>query len=105
MSKHTPGPWVIKRDEYVDGAIHLIRASGDVAIASVRDNEADALLIAAAPEMRDVIHALLLFYHGGLDWNDDTRREWKRLTGNNDATTRVLADFARRVLAKTEDFA
>ena len=49
MSQHTPGPWVAKRAEiYRDRCIAQNRDYSYVASAG---NEADARLIAAAPEM------------------------------------------------------
>ncbi len=67
MSKHTPGPWEIER--YSDGLIQIV---GDVRIVSddeenvttvveavSRGDEANARLIAAAPELLDALVALV----------------------------------------------
>jgi hypothetical protein len=40
--------------------------------------------------------AVLLFHRGG-PWTDQDREVWRTLTGEDDATTRVLCDLARRV--------
>ncbi|WP_241356379.1 hypothetical protein [Pseudomonas aeruginosa] len=63
MSKHTPGPWEIER--YSDGLIQIV---GDVRIVSddeenvttvveavARGDEANARLIAAAPELLEAL--------------------------------------------------
>jgi hypothetical protein len=42
--------------------------------------------------------AVLLFHRGG-PWTDADRAVWLELTGQRDATTRVLGDLAREVLA------
>lgn len=58
MSTRTPGPWRIERDTYVDGAVYLIRAIGkERSIASVGE-EANARLIAAAPELLEACQAV-----------------------------------------------
>jgi len=54
MSQHTPGPWTVRK-----GAIVQVVASvGPVAQVYNRDD--NARLIAAAPEMKDVLSGLLL---------------------------------------------
>lgn len=42
--------------------------------------------------------AILLFYRVG-PWTDEHRAIWKEITGEFDATTRVLAGLARNILA------
>lgn len=51
--------------------------------------------------LREVLGVVLLFY-AVPQWTDIERREWKRVTGSNEATTKVLADTIRDVL--DEDF-
>ena len=63
MNKHTPGPWVV--DDLVDGHdIHAPEAGCHVATASDPEmvwgaigREADARLIAAAPELLEALEA------------------------------------------------
>lgn len=62
MSKHTPGPWVAVK--YPDTKAHTVWANGVSSLASVKHNqphtqEANAHLIAAAPEMLEALKALI----------------------------------------------
>jgi hypothetical protein len=41
---------------------------------------------------------VLLFHRGGR-WTGQDRNEWVMLTGEEEATTKVLCDLARRVMA------
>ena len=41
--------------------------------------------------------AVLLFHRGG-QWTGQDRNEWVMLTGEEDATTKVLCDLARKLL-------
>jgi hypothetical protein len=45
-------------------------------------------------------HAVLLFYSP--TWDDHKRRLWHALTGEDEATTRILCDLAHRVRAEEE---
>lgn len=60
MSKHTPGPWTYLRNP--EGTRWIIDAGAFHAIAATAgyepDNEANARLIAAAPEMLDALEAV-----------------------------------------------
>jgi hypothetical protein len=102
---HTPGPWKV-----FPGSTQVVRDQGDVVGETICEaencnafvqnearNQANARLIAAAPEMLEALRAVLLFY--SVDWTAEKRAEWDRLTGG-EATTRVLCDTVRRVLAK-----
>jgi hypothetical protein len=40
--------------------------------------------------------AVLLFHRGG-PWSEADRATWRKLTGEDEATTKVLCDLARRV--------
>ena len=40
--------------------------------------------------------AVLLFHRGG-PWTDEDRATWRELTGEDEATTKVLCDLAREV--------
>lgn len=57
-----------------------------------------ASIIALAPDLSDVVEALLLFH--SVDWTQEKRYRWHKLTGHEEATTKVLCDFARSVLAQ-----
>lgn len=46
----------------------------------------------------DALELPLLFHAGG-PWDDAKRARWKALTGTEEATTRVMCDAIRRVLA------
>ena len=61
--------------------------------------EANARLIAAAPNLADVAEATALFHSGG-EWDDTKRLRWVQLTGSEEATTKALCDFARATLAR-----
>ncbi|HCF2412865.1 TPA: hypothetical protein NIA64_003513 [Pseudomonas aeruginosa] len=75
--KHTPGPWMIER--YADGLIQIVgnvRVVSDdeeyvttVVEALNPDDEADAHLIAAAPELLEALQGMLEVYGG--QYNDD----------------------------------
>ena len=43
--------------------------------------------------------AVLLFHRGGT-WTDNDRQMWRALTDTDEATTKTLCDFARKVQAK-----
>lgn len=72
-SRHTAGPWIHRIDEYADGSKYLITdADGDaVAVASplvakddctrgdFPERDANARLIAAAPELLEALGAIL----------------------------------------------
>lgn len=116
MSQHTPGPWIYDIHEhsfYIFTAADMeMVADGDPddkGIARMRgtgrgadehEQEANAQLIAAAPELRDVAEALLLFY--SVDWDEQKRTRWTALTGEVEATTKILCNFARKAIAKAE---
>ena len=44
--------------------------------------------------------AVLMFHRGG-PWTGQERIEWVMLTSEEDATTKVLCDLARRLLTET----
>jgi hypothetical protein len=46
----------------------------------------------------DVLRAVLMF-HDGATWDANRRAEWKRITGSDEATTKVLCDHVRAALA------
>lgn len=65
MSKFTPGPWkVYKRAEPVGHAAYEIHYSEDgECVAEVVHEEADALLIAAAPEMYQALEHIVEYWN------------------------------------------
>lgn len=54
--KHTPGPWNVNDERGIDGNIYIEDALGVVAIVT---DEANARLIAAAPELLEVAQGIL----------------------------------------------
>lgn len=44
----------------------------------------------------------VLLFHGSVEWTNGQREVWTALTGEHDATTRVLCDLARRVRDQEE---
>jgi predicted NUDIX family NTP pyrophosphohydrolase len=46
--------------------------------------------------------AVLLLHRGGM-WTGTDRNEWVMLTGETDATNKVLCDLARRLLAEAQE--
>ena len=102
---HTPGPW--RSDSpYVSvaaGERRKIVADCDQSF-SDDECEANTWLIAAAPELLAALEAVLLF-HSGREWDATARREWLRLVGAPDATTKVLCDVARSAIAKARGVA
>lgn len=66
MSKHTPGPWKVNADEY--GNVLGVRATNDATICQINwmirkrgglQAEANARLIAAAPEMLEALRLVM----------------------------------------------
>jgi hypothetical protein len=45
----------------------------------------------------DAFRAVLMFHDPG-EWTAERRAEWKRITGSDEATTKVLCDHIRKVL-------
>jgi hypothetical protein len=41
----------------------------------------------------------VLLFHAAPSWDEKEKREWHELTGQMDATTKVLCDLAREVRA------
>lgn len=101
-SARTPGVWAfIKVENHYRDARGVMKTvatvhSGDVAIARCHSVE-DAQFIAAAPDMAAVAEATILFYT--INWTDEKRKRWKELTGQEEATTKILCNFARFALA------
>jgi hypothetical protein len=49
----------------------------------------------------DALRLVLLFHDGG-EWNTEKRLEWLRITGTREATTKVMCDHVRSMLALIE---
>jgi len=64
MSKHTPGPWTFVHEGGIDGGYFIDAKEDVVVLPRGRLNEADARLIAAAPDMLVALQDALL--HGNL---------------------------------------
>ncbi len=53
-------------------------------------------------QLREALE-LALMYHKGGEWDHAAQKKWFRITGNEDATTRVLCDHIRVVLENTKE--
>ncbi len=60
--KHTPGPWVVDREvnEGDDGLFFVVMADDGAVTVAAPPTEADARLIAAAPDMLRALRSLFL---------------------------------------------
>ena len=91
MSKHTPGPWTVR---YAGTAV--VYGDQQIAIIPTRvdgydaEQQANARLIAAAPEMLRVLHALV---GAPPEFGEN---------GVCKLTTREVVDMARAAIAKAE---
>ena len=97
--KHTPGPWVVKSTDedintktiidsnefWIAKVLNFNRASDDI-----RESQANANLIAAAPAMHEALQALL-----ALIGDED-------LPDNGELSGASICDFARSALAQAE---
>jgi hypothetical protein len=52
----------------------------------------------------DALRLVLLFHAGG-PWDAERQREWLRITGTTEATTKVLCDHIRAALALADETA
>jgi len=92
MSAHTPGPWQVSNDNVVH--------NGEARVAKVlrhrgweSDDEANARLIAAAPEMLEALHGILSQENAAVIGNGGP---W------NDPVTRAAFNAVRAAIAKAE---
>ena len=95
---HTPGPWKVKVDQY---NAHAIKGPDGKSVASViqrRPEVSDnARLIAAAPDMLEVLKALILL---STETDSERSREWtlfQKLLQESD-----VGHMVRAVVAKAE---
>lgn len=113
-AQHTPGPWLLETESRSPDGSDLIvtNADGHYTVATCRITtgtgvpdtevaEANARLCAAAPKLRAVAEATLLF-HCASPWGEAKDARWRELTGSDEATTKALCDFARATLAKAD---
>jgi hypothetical protein len=49
--------------------------------------------------LRAALALVLMFYTVG-EWSDEKKTEWKRITGNDDASTKAMCDHIRQVLGE-----
>lgn len=96
MAEHTPGPWSVEHDEDAD-TISIVNFGGEIAVlhgVSMGENdESDARLIAAAPDLLAALEAVTPFvvpealclngrdYLAALDAISDARRAIARARG------------------------
>ena len=86
--KHTPGPWIMFRDRGVPAAILPAGRDGEICqFASAYTSEANARLIAAAPELYEMLRQALGFAAVSYGRNVDS--------GNN-ATAERIMNFINR---------
>lgn len=92
--KHTPGPWFAVK--YPDTKGHTVWANGVSSLASVKHNqphtqEANARLIAAAPEMLEFMHEIAQLAHTGGFPNMTTGELRRLLFGCGNRAMRAIA--------------
>jgi len=68
-TKHTPGPWSASPSPTSDGLYHVYKADGNFLTLEDAEHEANARLIAAAP---DLLEALESLYHTANSIGEDT---------------------------------
>jgi hypothetical protein len=51
-------------------------------------------------DVKDALQLVLLFH--AIDWTDERKAEWLRITGTREASTKVLCDHIRSFLAILE---
>jgi len=64
MSKHTPGPWTFVHEGGIDGGYFIDAKEDVVVLPRGRLTEADARLIAAAPDLLAALKLLVAFGEG-----------------------------------------
>lgn len=102
MAGHTPGPWTVADQGPSD--LYILATAPRALIGRVdtddradrREAEADARLIAAAPELLALVHQLI-------EWERETDDPRSDIGGDVEAAARAacaIADNARSVLAR-----
>lgn len=64
--------------------------------------EYDALVGTLPTDLEKLARAVLLFFRGG-PWTDEDRAAWREYTGQDEATSKTLGDFARSLLRETDN--
>lgn len=68
MSKHTPGPWLVSPDgNVVSGRAGIVERIAVSIFCSKERRDANARLIAAAPQMLEALEAARLFIENGIE--------------------------------------
>ena len=81
MSEHTPGPWTAEHHKFNDGKeVYYINGPNGalgypVLVAQVQNDEADARLIAAAPDLLAALDKAAYELHQGMVLQDSKRGE------------------------------
>ena len=90
-----------------DWRVHVLRHGEPWLVIEAGHNAVSALMAEfdqaverVAERTRNALRAVLLF-HGGGDWSEERRTEWRKLVGCEEATTRALCDFVRLSLGQT----
>jgi len=102
MEKHTPGPWEMPLHPYIqqsdgeganfsDGDWEIVPPLGEAGPVAIVNSEANALLIAAAPELLEALRSLLT----GLQFVQSAPRD-----PGGRGLLQAAVDDARKVLAK-----
>lgn len=73
MSKHTPGPWSWRVGKFIPGEESQIQIYGEalihVTLVEKRTNPEDVKLLAAAPELLDMLEKFVRVY--GQEWKEE----------------------------------
>lgn len=109
----TPGPWVYERGTHVHGGHHVITArhagmtsaSPLAVLSNILDEvdgsaEADARLIAAAPDLRLALEEMLILHYGSSADLDEQRARWNSLSTYEIAA--AVESEARDAIAKAD---
>ena len=88
MSKHTPGPW--HYEQKGGGLVGIFPSGIETAVAFTRNNEADARLIAAAPDLLAALRYVYEYYAPMTIFDDETGD-----TGHDEAMEIVRAAIAK----------
>jgi len=95
-AKHTPGPWIIRDGSFIDAPTMTCLAN--VRAAHVADNfecQANAKLIAAAPDLLEALRSMCEFWAYGL-----AKPEGEKLTDADHNEVERLAEIAGAAIAK-----
>ena len=93
MSKHTPGPWTFVHEGGIDGGYFIDAKEDVVVLPRGRLNEADARLIAAAPDLLAAMHEISRCCDERASFDGDpAMKRWCKAT----------SEVARAAIAKAE---